>query len=314
MPINVFDIFEDGRATLAQNDALIGDGVYRWWHFDHTEPGLEQWMAKHLPAVPAGALLQPETRPRCDPFEDGLILNLRGVNMNSGQDTEDMVSLRLWVTEKVIVTVRLRKVFAIDDLRTSCENNTAPVTTAAFLVNLVEGLTNRIEQVMLETDEATDAIEETILTEVPLETIQDFGALRQKSIKLRRYLGPQRDAVTKLAAIASPVIDKDSGNLLREPANRTILVVEALDAIKDRLSVVQDFADAKANAKLGRNSYALSVVAAVFLPLGFLTGLFGVNVGGMPGMENPWAFTILTVSMIAISALSLWFIKKFDRF
>jgi zinc transporter len=310
MPICVFDIHSDGSANDVSDQALHGQAAYRWWHFDHSDPQLRNWLEANLPPIPAGALLQSETRPRCDRYSDGIILNLRGVNMNTGQDHEDMVSLRMWVVAGSIVTVRLRKVFALDDIRQLCETNEAPNSVAAFLTNLVEGLTDRIEATMLQEEEETDKVEESVLATNATDKIEDFGALRRKAIKLRRYLGPQKDAVAKLANLDSSLFDDAARNALREPANRTMLVVEGLDAIRDRLTALQDHADTQSAARLGRNSYGLSVIAAVFLPLGFLTGLFGVNVGGMPGIDNPWAFSILSVSMFLIAILAIWILRK----
>jgi len=49
----------------------------------------------------------------------------------------------------------------------------------------------------------------------------------------------------------------------------------------------------------------LSIVAAIFLPLSFLTGLMGMNVAGLPGTENPWSFWILVLLMLLVTALIL---------
>lgn len=310
MAICAFDIQSDGTATQVTDSALQGAAAYRWWHFDLSEAELPEWLVANLPAIPAGALVQSTTRPRCDRYKDGIMLNLRGVNMNSGQDNEDMISLRMWVIQDAIVTVRIRKVFAVDDIRQACESNEAPKSIADFLVQLVEGLTSRIETIMLDDETATDTIEESVLAADAQDKIEDFGALRRKVIKLRRYLGPQRDAVVKLAGLDSPVLNDAARNMLREPANRTTLVVEGLDAIRDRLTALQDHSDTQTANRLGRNSYGLSVIAAVFLPLGFLTGLFGVNVGGMPGIDSSWAFAFLSVSMLVIAILAVWVLRK----
>ena len=104
MPICVYDVTEDGTATVPDSHDLTGPARYRWWHFDLSDPNLRDWCESHLPEIPAGALLQPETRPRCDTYEDGLILNLRAINMNAGQHAEKMVSIRMWVTDSVIIT------------------------------------------------------------------------------------------------------------------------------------------------------------------------------------------------------------------
>ena len=118
-PIAAFDIGPDGTATaLAPSDLVPvpakGQG-YRWLHFDLADPGLGRWTATHLPPVAAAALRQPETRPRCDQHDGGLILNLRGINLNAGADSDDMVSLRMWVTDRLVVSARVRRVFAADE-------------------------------------------------------------------------------------------------------------------------------------------------------------------------------------------------------
>jgi zinc transporter len=56
--------------------------------------------------------------------------------------------------------------------------------------------------------------------------------------------------------------------------------------------------------------FVLSVVAAIFLPLGFLTGLLGINVGGIPGSENTYAFSIFILILIAVVILQVWVFKK----
>ena len=56
--------------------------------------------------------------------------------------------------------------------------------------------------------------------------------------------------------------------------------------------------------------YVLSIVAAMFLPLGFLTGLVGINLGGIPGSESPFGFLVFSLLMIMILALQLWYFSR----
>jgi zinc transporter len=107
---------------------------------------------------------------------------------------------------------------------------------------------------------------------------------------MRRFITPQRDAIAALAQLDNWVIEQTESTELREAANLTKRIVEELDATRERLQALQDQLDANRSQALSRHSYLLSVVAAIFLPLGFLTGLFGVNVAGIPGVENPMAF------------------------
>jgi len=292
-----YDVDDAGRAQATAADApRPGAGSsYRWLHFDAGAEGLEPWLRAHLPDPAVDALLQAETRPRCANLADGAMINLRGVNLNPGANPEDMVSLRIWVTGVLVVTVRLRKIWAVDALRQKAEDGRAPGSAAGLVAAMAEGLTRRIEEVALELEDRTDALEEQVLggEAVPLALLAET---RHTVIKLRRFVNPQREALDALAAgAAEGVTAPDALLSLRETANRSARNVEALDALRERLMAMQDHLEAQRAHTMGTNAYLLSVVAAIFLPLGFLTGLFGVNVGGMPGVESDVAFWVLSV-------------------
>jgi zinc transporter len=302
MPLCVFDISSDGSVSVPKDTRLTGSARYRWWHFDLSDPMLADWCASHLPPIPAGALLQPETRPRCDRFEEGLILNLRGINLNQGQPAEQMVSVRMWVADDVIITVRLRRVFALEDLRKQAEADMAPESPAEFLTALVSRLTLRVQEEVMAISKLTEFFEADLdddSTEIP----KELPLTRRRVIRLRRYLEPQRTALFKLAGTEMPLIPEQDRLALRELANRTTIAVEELDAQRERLITVQDDHDLDVARKQARHAHVLSVAAGVFLPMSFLTGLFGVNVAGMPGMQHPWAFAALCLSIIALGLL-----------
>ena len=308
MPICVFDIFPDGSTKVPDDTALTGPGTYRWWHYDLSDANLTDWATTHLPSIPSGALLQPETRPRCDRYENGLILNLRGINMNAGQHADQMVSVRMWVEGDVIITVRLRKVFAIDEIRQMAIAQTAPLTTAAFIEALVSHLTTRVQEEVMRISKLTEFYEadlEEDTTPLP----KALSETRRSVIKLRRYLEPQKQALVTLSTIDLPIVPEPDALKLRELANRTTIAVEELDALQERLIAVQDDHDLDVARRQARHGYVLSIAAAIFLPLGFLTGLFGVNIGGMPGIDNPWAFAILCLSMVGLAALMYFALK-----
>lgn len=310
-PICAFDVWPDGRALPAADlGPSAADGAaYRWLHFDLKDPNLKGWVETHLARIPGAALMQTETRPRCDSYEDGIILNLRGVNANPGQSADDMVSLRLWIAGGLIVSARVRKVFALDDIRQTAEDGRAPDSVGAFLGRLAEGLTYRIEDTTLKLSDRTDDLEDNDDDDHAART-----ELRHSTIKFRRYIGPQRDALFNLAGLDTPLLSRNARHRLRESANRTTRSVEELDATRDRLTVLQDHWAAERATRNMQNGHLLSIVATIFLPLGLLTGLFGVNVGGMPGIEWPWAFAALTGVTVALGIVAYLVLKLLKWF
>lgn len=147
--------------------------------------------------------------------------------------------------------------------------------------------------ISVELVEKTDELEEGILNFTPALT-SDLASLRQSVIKLRRFVRPQSEVITDLASSQARALDTVTTNGLNETVNRITRTIEELDSTAHRLQAIQDHLDMLHASALGRNSYVLSVVAAIFLPLGFLTGLVGINVGGMPWVEANYGFWFVT--------------------
>jgi zinc transporter len=284
---------------------------YRWLHFDLNDPNFEPWARQTLPQTAAMALTQSETRPRCDLVESGVIMNLRGVNLNPGSNPDDMVSVRLWAIDGLIISARVRKIWAVDTIRQQVEAGKGPTSIAAFLAELAYSLNKRIEKVSLELVESTDEFEERSFA-ANRGLFEELAVARQSAIKLRRFVRPQAEALIELAEGHAWSLDTKSAGILKESANHALRTIEELDATVDRLRAVHDHLELQQSSAFGRNSYVLSIVAAIFLPLSFLTGLFGVNVGGMPGTGAALAFWFLTGASTIIG-IALFFIFKFSK-
>ena len=305
VPLAAFDIRADGSAVTAPDTGpRAPDGfAYRWLHMNLTDAALAGWSAQNLPPLAARALLASKTRPRVDSDADGLVMTLRGINLNEGSEQADMVSLRLWLTPRLVVTVRRQRVFAMEALRDQMRAGKGPASAGEFLAWVNEALVDRIETVSLALEDLADDLEDAVYERAE-DPPRDLPHLRRETIKLRRHVGPMSDALNDLSKIESPVVTDDLRPRLRYTANRARRSMEELSEVHERLTALADHLDIQQASRLERNGYRLSVAAAIFLPLGFLTGLFGVNVGGMPGTGDPMAFWWLTGGMVVLGLVT----------
>ena len=127
-------------------------------------------------------------------------------------------------------------------------------------------------------------------------------------------MAPQRDAISQIRQANILWLNDHHKSQLLETHNQVIRYIEDLDATRERAQIIKDELASIIADKLNRNMYVLSVIAAIFLPLGFLTGLLGINVGGIPGAENTSAFLIfcgilivIVVIQVIIFKLKKWF-------
>ena len=142
--------------------------------------------------------------------------------------------------------------------------------------------------------------------------LPDLAPLRRQVIKLRRHMGPQAAALHDLARLETGIFPRGLRATLRDSANRATRTDEELHEIRERLTALSDHIDMAQTTRMGRNSYVLSVIAGFFLPLGVITGLFGVNLAGMPGAEQPWAFAALSIAMVVIVLVG-WVVLRWKR-
>jgi zinc transporter len=283
-----------------------------WIHVDYSQPKVQEWVQTHsgLDDVVVEALLAEETRPRVIGIGDGLLICLRGVNLNPGAEPEDMVAVRLWIDRQKILSSTKRKIMSIDDLAASIEQGKGPEDTGNFLVELSDLLIQRmgetVDDLELQMDEQED-----LLIEGKTEGLRyEVSELRRETVSLKKHMAPQREALTRLATEKIDWLTEDNRRYIREVNEHLIRHIENLEAVRERAALTQEELLSRVSEELNTRMYVLAVVASIFMPLSFLTGLFGINVGGIPGAHQPYAFAAFMAILGVIFIFQIIFFRK----
>ncbi len=285
-----------------------------WVHMNAGDPGAAAWIEAHMAYLPVAvrhALVADATRPRVSFHGDGAMIFLRGVNTNPGAEPEDMVSLRIWIDPARIVTLSLRQLASVRELRETVAAGDGPQDAGTFLADIVARLNARIIDRVDVLDDDGERIEQAVLSDAadPGTLRPQITDIRQELVDLRRYLRPQRDALGLLAAERLGFIEGEARLEIAESQDALTRTVEDLEGLAERLIVARDEIASAHSDRLNRNLYILSVISAVFLPLSFLTGLLGVNLGGIPGSEDGgafWEFSAALCVVLVLQLLVLW--------
>jgi zinc transporter len=292
--------------TLEQVEHWRPEDGLLWMHLRYRDAGARAWIQNAgLSQIEIDTLLAADTRPRVLTTDKGMLLALRGVNLNPDSDPEDMVSIRLYVEEHRIISTCERQLQSVNTLAEHIKTGTGPVDSAAFIMQLCERLTHRKVEFINNLEDKLDELEEQVVTRANKNLRNDIAELRRQTVVLRRYLAPQREAFFRILNDHSLLFDDADESRLREINEILIRVIEDLDAIRDRANVTHEELQSQQSEQLNQRLYFLSLISAVFLPLGFLTGLLGVNIGGIPGASTDWAFTAFCVGLTVIIALQM---------
>ncbi len=277
-------------------------------HLDRNHPDTRAWLDQaisFLDPVIIDALLEEETRPRIVVIGDGAIIILRAINHNPGSDPEDMVSFRLWIDAKRIISLQGRPIRAMDDVVKILRGKTCPRNSGEFLTIMLETLLDPMQPVLTEIEDDIDATEEKMMIKPSHQLSKELTDIRRSAILLRRYIAPQREVFGQLLASNLSWLSDHDRRHLQESQHNVIRYTEDLDLIRERAQVVKDELQSAFAAKLGRNTFLFSVLTAIFLPLTFVTGLLGINVGGIPGASHGDAFWVIAGVLLFIMVLEV---------
>ena len=218
--------------------------------------------------------------------------------------------MRIWADKSRVITTRRRKLLSVADLSTAIEMGTGPRTAGEFLEDVADRLMSRMGGVIDQLEDKVADLEEAVLTAQSHELRPKLASIRRDAINLRRYMAPQREDIARLhSEKISWLIDEDRVRL-REVYDHLTRYLEDLDAARERAAVTHEELVSRLSEQMDNRMYVLSIVAAIFLPLGFLTGLLGINVGGIPGAEYKAAFAIFCMFLGAIVIIELIIFRK----
>ncbi len=282
-----------------------------WLHLDYRAEDARHWLVEHsrIDPIVCEALVSHDPRPRCHETKQGILLVLRGVNLNEGAQPEDMVSIRVWVERHRIVTLRHRRNNAAKAMREALRTGKGPRNVSEFVVELIESLLEAINSVADGLDDAVAKLEDQVVASEEYAVRHQLADMRRRAISLRRHVAPERDVLSKLSAARAPWLREIDRARLAELAERMTRIIEDLEASRERAAVTQEEIATRLSELTNQRLYVLSVVAALFLPLSVIAGLWGMSVGGIPLGHHPQGFAIVTGLLATLTVTMLGFFR-----
>lgn len=288
------------------------EGEVLWLHLRRNAPEVEPWLKSDLgiPEPTAELLVSDSTRPRALREGDALIATLRGINFNPDAEPEDMISLQLWSDGTRLITLRKSPMQTPRDVAALLDAGIGPTDAGGAITAIVEQLVVRMNQSIVDMNDQIDLLEEMDIEEEYEKILPRITAIRRNSLALKRHMSPQHEALDWISRNAPPWFEDHDRREIAESIDRLRRYLDDIDVSKESAVVLMDELRTRALSSNERATYMLTIVAGIFLPLGFLTGLLGINVGGMPGVNNGHAFWWVAGICLAIIAVLMAIFKR----
>ncbi|MEA3014550.1 MAG: zinc transporter [Sphingomonadales bacterium] len=297
---------------LAKQEALAYRGPgFVWTHVESAaDDQLPVLFSPDIPDVAANALVATETRPRCDRIDEGAIVNIRGPAAVETEDSDRLVSIRMWARAGKVDSVTRRPLAATAKVKAKMEAGKI-LDPGDLVAGFAREISAALDPQIADLGDRLDDCESELTDGNKFRLRSAITSIRSEAIAYRRFVAPDRDALITLAALDFDWLAEDDRLHIREAADRFARMAEELESVRERSALLHEqLTDLRAE-EIDQRALLISIVAFIFLPLTFLTGLLGMNVDGIPYAHTHYAFWgVVGVCVLIAVGVIAWFIRR----
>lgn len=309
-----FRIHPDGRAEALPFDTAIdlAHGHLLWLHFNLADSRALQWLGQaELPAPEQARslLLSKDTYQQLHTSEDSVFGVISDLLRDIDDVTDETGYLRFLMTERMLISGRHHALCAVDATRRLLEGGRRIDSAAALLETIVENVADTMDNLADRLAVALDEVEEEVLSDNTKDMLQRLGRLRRTCVRLHRQLSGLRLVFLRLeqkgAADVKPALKLRAGRLAQRLEELDHQIIE----MRERSRLLQEELQLQIEAQGNESLRVLSVLTALLLPPTLVTGIFGMNVKGLPFTTDDTGF-LWAGLMIASSSVTAFLVMK----
>lgn len=289
--------------ALTRPDSVV------WLHFNLSDARARRWLIEEASFVPESlreVLNEHDGHRRIESVDGGLLLVISDFTFEAESDPAEVGSLWCFVTARLLITARHHPLKSADQLREQVRAGLAVPNSFHLVGQLLELRTVELQRVATQMIERIDEVEDEILAGGITRQREQLGRIRRLCASMRRHFGPEWSALQKLLNRTSlDVLNEDSRELLKSANEDLGFAIEEVSELYERSKLLQEELASRVAENTNRNLYVLAILTAVFLPMTLITGIFGMNVAGLPGMRDVHSFWNVTLLIIAAGAITL---------
>ncbi len=302
------------RLSVEDAASYQADGLL-WIHLEGRDEQDLGFVKSHddIPDIAANALIATETRPRCDQIENGAIVNLRGPGDLDPSDSDRLVSIRMWVRKNRVTSLSRRTMSATATVLAQAEAGKI-LDPGDLVAAFARVISRQLDPQVAALGDNLDKCESELDGGNLYRLRTEIARFRSEAIAYRRFVAPNRDALEELAGLDVDWLSDEDRLHIREAADRFARMTEELEAVRERSALLHEQLTDLRGEQMESRALLISIVAFVFLPLTFVTGLLGMNVQGIPYANEPWAFwgvvafcVVIALAVVAFFAREHWF-------
>lgn len=265
-----------------------------------------------------------DQRPKVEDYEDYVYIVLKMIYFNekkegeheddeSDEDLIDADQVSLILGPNFVISFKDKEVDVFDPLRDRLRTGKGRIRRmgADYLAyTMIDAVVDHYFIIMEKLGEMFEDLEDDVVASPEKENLPDIYELKRNMLFLRKSVWPLREAISKLQRSDSPIITESTKIYLRDVYDHTIQVIENVETFRDMSASLLEMYLSSLSNRLNEVLKVLTIISTIFIPLTFITGLYGMNFRNMPELESPYGYPMVVILLIIVGSVMLLFFKK----
>ncbi|MDH3475665.1 MAG: magnesium/cobalt transporter CorA [Rhodospirillales bacterium] len=256
-------------------------------------------------------------RPKVEEYEDHAFVVTRMIHGDQEPMTEQV---SIFLGERFLLTFQERPGDCFDLVRERIRKHRGLIRErgADYLAYaLLDAVIDGYFPVLEDYGERLEALEDAVMGQPSRDHVAQIHDMKRDLLTLRRAIWPQREMINALTRDSSPQVSEQTRVYLRDCYDHTVQLMDVVETYREIASGLVDVYLSSTSAHMNEIMKVLTIIATIFMPLGFIAGLYGMNFdrGASPwnmpelGWYLGYPFALLLMAVVAVGLL-LYFRRK----
>jgi magnesium transporter len=252
-------------------------------------------------------------RPKVEQHNDFLFLVLKMACFDTNKREIIIEHVSFIVGKNYLISFQEIEGDVLEDLRNRIRNNKGRARKLGsdyLMYAIFDSIVDNYFPILEEISEEIEGLEVKLVVDVDQEIINSIYKLKHEIIYLRKSIWPIREVINSLLRDNFKIIGDAGGPYFKDLYDHTVQIVETVEIFRDLTSSMLELHASQVSNRLNEIMKVLTMFAAIFIPLTFLAGVYGMNFEHMPELKTKFGYFVLWGIMVSIGSSMLYFFKK----
>jgi magnesium transporter len=257
-------------------------------------------------------VLNVHQRPKVDVYAEHQFIVARMVNWDGKLDLE-LEQLSLFLGRRFVVTFQERAGDGFGPVRERLRNATGSLRSAGpdyLAYALLDASVDQYFPPLEALGERLERLEDEFTLRPRPEELRELHRVKRDLLQLRRAVWPLRDALSQLQRDETGLIQRETRPYLGDLYDHTVQIMDLVETYRELSSGLLDIYLSSMSHRLNEVMMVLTVIATIFIPLTFISSIWGMNFDHMPELKQPWGYPAALLLMLSVAAGLLVYFKR----